>query len=118
MDDFQLGRVLDEKDLGVTNTSTLSWELHIQSITAKVNKLLGLLKWTCPLLKDVSVRRTLYLSLVRSQLSYATHVWLQAQVGLKAKIERVQRRATRWILHLHKWYSTNIARQRSTRKLN
>ena len=46
----------------------------------------------------VSVRRTLYLSLVKSQLSYATHVWSPAQVGLKAKIERVQKRTTRWIL--------------------
>jgi len=91
----QLERGLDEKDLGVTITSTLSWELHIQSITAKANKLLGLIKQTCPLLKDVSVIRTLYLSLVKSQLSYATHVWSPAQMGLKAKIERVQKRATR-----------------------
>ena len=55
-------------------------------------------KRTRPLLKDVSLRRTLYLSLVKSQLSYATHVWSPAQVGLKANIERVQRRPTRWIL--------------------
>ena len=95
MDCVHLERVLDEKDLGVTITSTLSRELHIQSITAKANKLLGLLKRTRPLLKDVSLRRTLYLSLVKSQLSYATHVWSPA---LKANIERVHRRPTRWIL--------------------
>ena len=62
-DGVQLERVLNERDLGVTITSTLSWELHIQSITAKANKVLGLLKRTCHLLKDNSVRRTLYLSL-------------------------------------------------------
>ena len=94
MDGVQLDRVLDEKDLGVTITSTLSWELHIQSITAKANKVLGLLKRTCPPLKDISVRRTLYLSLVKPQVSYATQVWSPAQV----RIEHVQRRATMWIL--------------------
>ena len=45
--------------------------------TAKANKLLGLLKRTrmCPLLNDVSARCSLYLALVKSQLSYATQVW-------------------------------------------
>ena len=46
----------------------------------------------------VSVRRTLYLSPVKSQLSYATHVWSPSQLGLKAKMERVQKRTTSWIL--------------------
>ena len=64
MDGIQLERILNERDHGVTITSTLSWELHIQPITAKANKVLGLLKRTCPLLKDISVRRTLSLSLI------------------------------------------------------
>ena len=67
-------RVSEEKDLGVVITSTLSWDSHIHTITAKANKLLGLLKRTCPLLTGVSVRRSLYLSLVKSQLCYATQV--------------------------------------------
>ena len=46
----------------------------------------------------MTVRHTLYLSLVKSQLCYATQVWSPAQVTLKAQVERVQRRATRWIL--------------------
>ena len=64
---YQLGckellRVGQEKDLGVTLTSNryLSWDTHINVIVAKSNKLLGLLKRTCPLLTDVKVRRTLY----------------------------------------------------------
>ena len=58
----------------------------------------GLLKRTCPLLNDVSARRSLYLALVKSQLSYATQVWSPDKIALKTQIERVQRRATRWIL--------------------
>ena len=38
------------------------------------------------------------LSLVKSQLCFGTQVWSPSQHYLKAKIERVQRRATRWIL--------------------
>ena len=98
LDSAQLERVSTEKDLVVHITSSLSWKHHIHAITAKANKLLGLLKRTCPLITDVAVRRTLYLSLVKSQLCYATQVWSPAQVTLKAQVERVQRRATRWIL--------------------
>ena len=56
----QLECVTIEKDLGVIVNNTLSWEKHVISVAAKANKLLGLLKHTCPLLMDVSVRRTLY----------------------------------------------------------
>ena len=41
-------------------------------IVLKTNRMVGLLKRTCPLITDVEVRRTLSLSLVKSQLSYAT----------------------------------------------
>ena len=79
-------------------TSTLSWDSHIHTITSKAYKLLGLLKGTCPLLTSVSVRRSLYLSLVKSQLCYATPVWSPAYFTLNAKVEQVERRASRWIL--------------------
>ena len=60
--------------------------------------MLGLLRGTCPLITDFKVRRTPYLSLVKSQLSYATEVWSPANVKLRTILERVQRLATRWIL--------------------
>ena len=65
------------------------------TIVAKANKLLGPLKWACPLITDVNVRRTLYLFLVKSQVRHATQVWSPNQYSLKAKNERVQKRATR-----------------------
>ena len=79
-------------------TSDLSWKSHVLTIVSKANKMLGLLKRTCPLITDTRIRRTLYLSLVKSQLCYATEVWSPASIKLKTIIERVQRRATRWIL--------------------
>ena len=79
LDGVYLTRVTEEKDLEVTITSSLSWDTHIHNIVAKANKLLGLLKRTCPLLTDVNVRQMLYLSLVMSQLSYAIQVWYPNQ---------------------------------------
>jgi hypothetical protein len=59
-------RVRKEKDLGVIVTDNLLWNSNIQMITAKANKMLGLLKRTCPLLTETKIRRSLYLSLEKS----------------------------------------------------
>ena len=42
------------------------------------------------------MRRSLYLSLVKSELCYGTEIWSPSNLSLKIKIERIQRRATRW----------------------
>ena len=62
-------------------------------VTAKANKLLSLLRRTCPMLTDVKIRISLYLALVKSQMSYETEVWSRApsHSTLKQKAERVQR---------------------------
>ena len=89
LDKVYLQRVQEEKYLGVTISCNLLWDSHVTCIVHKANRMLGLSKRTCPLITDFKVRRTLYLSLVKSQLSY---------VKLRTILERVQRRATRWIL--------------------
>jgi hypothetical protein len=101
--DYTLGsqnltRVDSEKDLGITTTSKLSWDIHANTIVAKANKILGVLRRTCTKLMDMKARRTLYLSLVKSQLCYATEVWSPVNsVQISRRVEKVQRRATRWI---------------------
>ena len=69
---MQLTLVAEENDLGIIVTSSLSWVKHVNAIVSKANKLLGLLKHTCPLLLNVAVRRTLYLFPFKSQLCYRT----------------------------------------------
>ena len=93
-----LVRVQQEKDLGVIVENNLLWNSHIHMVTGKANKMLGLLKRTCPLLTETKIRRSLFLSLVKSQLCYGSEVWSPSNVSLKVKIEKIQRRATRWIL--------------------
>ena len=51
-------------------------------------------------IKTVSVRRTLYLTLVRSQLCYGSQVWAPQSVKLIKRTERIQRRSTKYILDL------------------
>ena len=91
-------RVLEEEDLGFIISNNLSWDARVMHIVLKTFRMLGLLKRTCPLITDVEVRRTLHLSLVKSQLSYATDVWSPGSFKLRMILERVQRRATRSIL--------------------
>ena len=96
----KLLRVHKEKDLGVVISDKLTLNSHLHSITAKANKLLGLLKRSCHMLTKVAVRRPLYLAIIKPHLCYATEVWCSAQKSLKLKIEQVQRRATSRILIL------------------
>ena len=69
-------------------------------VSARANKLLSLLRRTCPMLTDVKVRRSLYLAQVKSQMSYATELWSPSHSTPKQKAQRVQRRATHWILQI------------------
>ena len=80
-------RFPQEKDFGVIVTYNFKWNSHNQMVISKANKMLGLLKRTCPLLTKDKIRRSLYLSLVKSQLSYATEIWSPSNVSLKIKIE-------------------------------
>ncbi|CAB4017255.1 Hypothetical predicted protein, partial [Paramuricea clavata] len=57
-----------EKDLGMLVTSNLKWGPHILKMVAEANKMLGILKRSCFDINHTQVRRTLYLTLVKSQL--------------------------------------------------
>ncbi len=87
--------VNNEKDLGVHVNYILSWDNHVYTITAKGTRCFGCLKKQ---LTNTAMRRTLYLSLMKSQLSYGTEVWSPPSTKLISRLESVQRRATAWIL--------------------
>ena len=100
LESTELMRVDSEVDLEVTVTSKLSWNQQIILTVSKANKMLRLLRRTCPLLTNRDARRTLYLSLVKSQMCYATEIWSPSRSTFKINLERIQRRATRWILQV------------------
>ena len=87
------------KDLGVVISSTLSWHSHVISTVAKCNKILGFLRRNTPNSLGIDLRRALYLSLVRSTLYYGSQVWApQSSTRDLLLLERVQRRASKYIL--------------------
>ena len=82
LSDTALEEVKEFKDLGILTENGLSWNSHIDMITAKANRILGLIKRTCKDLKDETTLKTLYCSLVRSNLEYCSAVWCPFTKGL------------------------------------
>ena len=70
-----LEEVKEFKDLAILTTNGLCCNSHIDMITAKANRMLGLINRTCMDLKDEPTLKTLYCSLVRSNLEYCSVVW-------------------------------------------
>ena len=85
-------------DLGLVTVCNLFWSTHIDQISNKANKILGLIKRTCKGFQGVSTLRTLYLALVRSQLEYFIVLWSPHTSRKISKLEGIQRRATKFIL--------------------
>jgi hypothetical protein len=89
---------VDIKYLGVHIANDLRWNKHVHEVTNKANKLLGMLRrnlYCCA--KDV--RETAYLSLVRPILEYAGTVWDPNCLHLENDLERVQKRAGRFVMN-------------------
>ena len=63
------------KDLGVTFSSDLSWNKHYEKISSKAYQTLGLIRRTFSLSSSVKAKKLLYLSLVRSKITYCSQVW-------------------------------------------
>ena len=95
-----LQHVSTQKDLGVTVSSDMKWNKHIYEQITKANRMLGMLKRSTGKLKNVDTRRCLYLTLVRSHLAYASQVWSPQNTTMCMELERIQRRATKFILAL------------------
>ncbi len=88
-----------EKDLGVHIHCKLDWSHHCNSLYSKANQRLGLLKRTCSFIKNMTKRRTLYLSQVRSQFEHWTIIWRPSTKTVIDKLESVQKRGLKWILN-------------------
>ena len=91
-----LNQVHTHKHLGVIPSSDLSWKMHVLTVAAKANKILGLLKRTFGKCSEAII--TGYKTMVRPIIEYAYPVWNPHQQYLSDKHEKVQRNVSRWIL--------------------
>ena len=106
----KLERVQEFIDLGVTLDSHLNWNKHVTKLINKAKRIMGLIKRSIGYKAPQSVKRQLYISLVRSQLEYCTPVWSGLSKENTTAIERVQRAATRYILDFpNKNYKERLA---------
>ena len=95
----KLNSVSLHRDLGLLTSDVLSWNFHIANITAKANSILGLIKRTCRDVNDVTTLGTLYCSLVRPRVEYASQVWNRYTKSNISRIDvSIQRGATKFIL--------------------
>ena len=99
MSDTCIPHMDSHKDLGIILSEDLSWGKHYKSITARAYKVLGLIRRTFLPSHSTSTMVKLYISLVRSQLFYCTQIWRPHLMKEILSIERVQRRATKYILN-------------------
>ena len=96
-----------QKDLGILVCKDLKWNCHVLEAASKANRMLGFIRRSTLEVKIQSTRKALYKALVMSNLSYSSQVWAPQSVKLIEIIERVQRRATKYILSLP--YRTDIS---------
>ncbi len=99
------------KDLGVTITSNLKFSQHCKEAACKANRTLGFIKRNFSL-KNKDIILPMYISLVRPHLEYVVQIWSPHHAKDIAKLEAVQRRATKVIPSLrNKSYKERLARQ-------
>ena len=79
-------------------TNTLNWVEHYNLMTSRAYRQLGLLRRTFSS-PNISARKKLYLSLIRSKLTYCSPIWRPSLIKHIELLETVQRRATKFILN-------------------
>jgi hypothetical protein len=89
-----------EKDLGVWVSNELCLKKQVVEQTSKANKLLVFVRRSSREIRSQRTRRCLFLSVVRPHLGYATQILAPQTIELIKRVERVQRRATKFILNL------------------
>lgn len=101
LSDTTLTKVLQYKYLGLTLTSDLRWNIHIANISSKATRKLFFLKRS---LKSApaDIKLLSYTTFVRPVLEYANTVWFPHNITNINQLEKVQRKAIRFIHNKYK----------------
>ena len=90
--------VVDQRDLGVTASHDLSWRTHYSKICLKAYHTLHFIRRSISTSCPIPLKRSLYTSLIRSQLMYCSQLRRPRLIKDIIRIESVQRRSTKFIL--------------------
>ena len=87
------------KDLGVDISCDLVWDQHINRVVSKCNKKLGMIKRAIGFHAPEKISKTLFTALIRSDVEYGSPLWSGTSKRNLQRLEGVQRRASKFILH-------------------
>ena len=96
---------LDHPYLGLTISNTMQWSHHITNISNKASKVLNFLRrnlYKC----SNEVKAASYLAIVRPLMEYASVVWDPHLNVYISMLEKIQRRAARWVKGCYDRYSS------------
>jgi len=99
MDGISLSKIDTIKDLGIDISAKLVWDTHVNRVVKKCNRKMGMIMRTIGFDAPVKISKTLYSSLIRSDLEYGSCLWSGTSKHNVQILEGVQRRATKFILH-------------------
>lgn len=92
-----LNQVYSTKDLGVTHDSKLLFDSHIDNIVGKASRAMGFIMRVSKPFKSMKTLKILYCSYVRSHLEYASQIWNPKYETYINRLERVQKKFTRFL---------------------
>ena len=92
IDDNVIESVSSIKDLGVFFDSKMSFNVHIDSVVSRANKLLGFVNRMTKSFSSIRCVLVLYTSLVRSILEYCSIIWAPSYQVHVDRLESVQRK--------------------------
>lgn len=94
---FVIRRKETMRDLGVTYDTKLTFNEHVETVGCKARRMLGFIMRVGKQFKNPLTFTSLYNSLVRSHLEYASVIWNPHTAQQKIKIERVQHKFLRFV---------------------
>ena len=83
----------NETDLGIVMNKTLNFTEHCDMFYSKANQRFGLLKRTYHFVNNINMRKSLYLSIVRSIFEHCPYIWKPSSKSVISKLESLQKRA-------------------------
>ena len=97
---YEIGSVESEKDIGVTFDTALEFDIHINEKIKKASSICAMIRRSYRFL-NAKAFLPLYKALVRSHLEYGNSVWCPYKMKYIDSIEQVQRRATKMLPGMH-----------------
>ena len=98
MDNKPLETTTDIRDLGLIVDDTLSWKTHIDTMVCKAHGRAWLCMRALGFQAELKPKKMCYITMMRSILEYGSSIWSTTFKYLIINIERIQWRATNYIL--------------------